>query len=353
MSEKPTSDDKAPKSGYGYKSHFDSLSREEAPAIDGPVKFEKALMFYTTISRVRAEPTSDESRALYAAHPLVKRYDEEVRTKLNDEDRARNTGQPSGLIRHIKRIMGWPVGEDEWEDVRDEGLVAYRESEGKGTRASKNRGIRADTDLARAVTDLHTAAKDYTLYSKFFMMYLYQRQWLPLEEQLPLWSTDGALIRTCGDTLCYDLSKPGRFILIERKTGYTEGYQSQVTHIDSCFSHTPDNEHQLQLGWMQWRLESYLRPIGAKLAACVIRVSIEKGVPRPFGLRLPFHTYFRTRYARAEEFEAENPAVAVMPRSEVPNLLKSKKKREPAAVKRAKPTTKRAKRAPLVLTSFL
>lgn len=323
-----------PKSGYGYTSHFDTEKSGEAPAIKSPIKFSDALSFCSTMSRLREAPDSSEAKWWREKHPLLERYATEVHDVLHRADAARSSGQPQGLIRHIKKIMGWPSDASEWEAAREDRRVLPWHHGTGATTMRKNRGIRADTDVLRAVTEKRGVTKDYSLHSKYFMMYLYQRQWLPIDSQLPLWSVDGALVQTRADSICYDVKNPGTFILVEMKTGYAEGYRCEVTTLHKYFPHTPYHEHQLQLGWMHWRLQTYLKDIGT-LRGFVVRVNSDSGVPAPFELAREVREYFAKRYAVSDSFEPQEPgavAVAVIPRSAVPNLLSKLTKKKARTV---------------------
>jgi hypothetical protein len=185
-------------------------------------------------------------------------------------------------------------------------------------------------------------------------MYLYQRQWLPLEAQVPLWSADQTTVCTWADILCYDLQRPGRLMLIELKTGYTRHYTDVLSIVSGRVAHTAYNLHQMQLGWMQARLASVCKryPAIEGVDGYVLRINSEEGIPAPFPLDAYARDYFAGVYEQLNQpvLVPQEAGVAALDRvssepAEIPDLLKisaaarrRKANAEPKKRKRSKMT---------------
>ncbi len=321
---------------YEYRSHL--------PPPPEPIQSRAAQLFARTMRRARANPGTDEARELFGAHPLLVEY-EKLAARLHETHRINSDSWgASGLLRHLGLLLGWPVTDAEWKAVVASGNTMPREREkGERARSNKELGKRADREIIATINDqVAPLASSLHRYSKWFFMYLYQRRWLPLDAQLPLWSADQRTVRTWADVVCYSLEER-RLVLIELKTGYAYHYTDVLTlGGGGPIEHTAYNQHQMQLGWMHARLTELAGT--EEIDAYVVRVNSEEGIPRPHPLDDLARDYFANSYpllnsatlvptpATAEEPAAEEPA------AEVPDLLAL------LAARRRKPTVSRAKR---------
>ncbi len=333
-------------SGYQYRSHFDEANSTQTPVIATPIQAAVAVKFARTMARVRRNDATPEATALFEQHPLLHAY-----AKLSAElkaTHARNRGSASasGLIKHLGQLMNWPVTGEQWDEARRLGQV-LPQSRMKRERARSNTelGKRADQEITAVINDfVSPLAKSLHRYTKWFFMYLYQRQWMPLDAQLPLWSEDNATVFTWADVVCYDLTRPGgALVLIELKTGYTYRYFQPLTaNPYATIVHTPYNQHQMQLGWMQWRLASLAATKGIEVVdGYVLRVNSVEGVPSPYALDEQPRQYFATVYKQLNSREDEQQSLSTpQPSSDdVPELLglvSKKNKRSRSADKKGK-----------------
>ena len=332
---------------YGYKRHKLTTSVVKPRLRD-------AMHFVRTMQRIRSVSGEKESAEIYAKWPLLRDYELALsRLRVSDTVNASNSTY-TGLIRHIGYVMGWPVDADEWsaaarfgrggdgdddddssddESSTDKAEARPREQKKRRQipRSSRELGQRADRELIDIVNHASKQPLVSKLhrYTKWLVMYLHERGWLPLDAQVPLWSEDGATVRTWADFVCYDtnwsassggggndasdnnnadLSSDGPLILIELKTGYAYGYETPLTYQSAyrgstldgseCYEHSAHNQHQLQLGWMHSRLSAALPSSLLPLRGAVLRVNSLHGVYEPRFLDTCVQHYFATRYRR-------------------------------------------------------
>jgi len=300
-------------SGYRYRSHFDEEADEADVAVDGPIEHSKALRFARTMSRALAKPGGAEARRLFGAHAVLERYGA-LAVRLREAHRAKKAdGADGGLIAHVGKLMGWPVSDGDWAAERARGrtwaAVSRQRRRGERARSSARLGVRADDEIKAIIRGERVLARTTHRYTKWFLMYLYQRQWLACDAQVPLWPAgDDTTVCTWADVLCYDL-RHRRFVLIELKTGYAFQYHTPLRNVLAARDRLPDspyNRHQMQLGWMHAQLARELATIGqAPLDAYVLRVNSLDGVPAPFALDDWARAYFGGVYDRLNERSLE------------------------------------------------
>lgn len=332
---------------YGYRSHLPPPAR--------PILSNHAQTFARTMRRVRSDPAGPEAQLLFEKHPLLVAY-ERLATQLRETHRI-NEGNwsASGLLRHLGLLLRWPTTDAEWRDAYASGSTVAREREkGERARSNKELGQRADREVIAVINDrVPPLASSLHNYSKWFFMYLFQRRWLPLDAQLPLWSADNRTVRTWADVVCYDL-RAQRLVLIELKTGYAYHYDDLLTiGASGPLAHTARNQHQMQLGWMHARLCELTAT--ENIDAYVVRVNTEEGVPEPHALDEAARAYFATTYKLVNSTEllptshpAAQEAAGVASTSEtreqeIPDLLAlvGARKRRPAVSRAKRPPKKK------------
>jgi hypothetical protein len=124
-------------------------------------------------------------------------------------------------------------------------------------------------------------------------------------------------------------------VILELKTGYAFRYDALLTTGGKLLEHTAHNQHQMQLGWMHWRLSALTK---TEVDAYVVRVNSDEGVPRPCPLEDFPRDYFASTYsilnsaALVDSGAQAAPLVSSEP-EEIPDLLAlvSKKRRRSAS----------------------
>lgn len=275
---------------YGYKSHDPGKK----------ITHRQAVKFARTMSRI--QKGGKERRQLFEEHPVLERYENLAKFLRHQHEQKKRDGADSGLIAHIGKLMDWPVRRDEW------GRYLWNQTKQKGERPRSNQdlGVRADEEIRKIIRGDRVLARDTHRYTKWFLMYMYERGWLPCDSQLPIWPPgEDTTVSTWADVLCYDINEK-RFVLIELKTGYAFRYREALTLVDGRMDDSPYNRHQMQLGWMHYQLDRILKDISPNpLQSFVIRVNSADGVPEPFPLDEIVRKYFFDVYDTLDEWDLD------------------------------------------------
>jgi len=295
-------------SGYKFVSHL--CDDDAETAVRGAIEQRKATHFARTMSRVVKNVDGVEARRLFREHSVLQRYVTLAERLRAEHYRKKADGADGGVIAHIGKVMGWPVSDADWAAERARGLswvTVRRAAVQRGrARSSKAIGVRADDEIKATIRGERVLASKTHRYTKWFLMYLYQRQWLACDAQVPLWpANDDTTVCTWADVLCYDL-RARRFVLLELKTGYAFAYRTSLARAAATHGGAlPDsayNRHQMQLGWMYRQLARELTTIGeTPLDAYVVRVNSLDGVPEPFALDDWSRHYFDGTYDALNE----------------------------------------------------
>lgn len=300
------------KSGYNYRSHLDD--EPALAAVSGAIEQRKASGFARTMSRVLKNPQGAEAKRLFKKHSVLERYAAFAERLRAEHYRKKADGTDGGLIAHIGKLMDWPVSDADWARERARGrtwAAARTRKRGERARSNKELGVRADDEIKATIRGERVLAAKTHRYTKWFLMYLYQRQWLPCDAQLPLWPAadeSDTTVCTWADVLCYDLVQR-RFVLIELKTGYAFRYHGALESAaeatrDGKLPDSSYHRHQMQLGWMYKQLRAELDKAGESataLDAYVLRVNSLEGVPQPFRLDEWARHYFSKTYDELNE----------------------------------------------------
>jgi len=308
MSEKMESSEKT--SGYKFRSHL--TDSDDETAVRGAIEQRKATAFARTMSRVVKNPDGIEAKRLFKKHTVLERYVALAERLRAEHYRKKADGADGGVIAHIGKVMGWPVSDADWAAERARGLSwSLVRSAARGrARSNKELGVRADDEIKATIRGERVLASKTHRYTKWFLMYLYQRQWLACDAQLPLWpANDDTTVCTWADVLCYDV-RAHCFVLVELKTGYAFNYQTPLASAAAAHGgRLPDsayNRHQMQLGWMYRQLVRELATLGdTPLRAYVVRVNSLDGVPEPFPLDDWSRHYFSSAYDALNERNLE------------------------------------------------
>ena len=280
-----------------------------------PVRYAEALKFARHFHLARNEGVES---ALFVQYPELLGYLEREAALLAYDEQHKKTRSWHGLLRHLEIICRWTNGTHE-EDPSSESMKLHtqeakhrRDRRHYRARSTKSLGERVDEEIGKIVNGTRLHANKTYRYTKWLLMYLYERQWMPLSSQLPLWLDDNT-VRTSIDIVCFDISRRV-FLIVELKTGYAFNYfferarpalfvetekvfeSTMVSPNDpSAVLQTSYSQHQMQLGWMQWRLEKELVGV-APVDGYVVRVNSRNGVSAPFVLEEFAKEFFRTIY---------------------------------------------------------
>lgn len=236
-----------------------------------------ALEHFQTVSRGEL-PT--------AKHPLLQTYFTWLAAHCStDRTNYMAQGRPQGALEHICVVHGWRN-----EDVQQTSQVPTSR---RAASSNTNIGSCVDEELQKLHRgELRTldGCDDYT---RWIVLYFFERHWLPLALQVPIWCQDKS-VRTCADIIIYDLTTK-RFALIEQKTGYDNNYKfvRYPRTETNFFDRTYENECHLQLGWMYFELDRAQHPW--PLDAYVMRVG-RIGVRKPEPLLPDVAAYYRNQH---------------------------------------------------------
>ena len=318
---------------YGYHSHLQPRKRNQpkqiGPRNQGPIFASRAAKL------VNMAPKDRAAHPLVLKYPLLARYFE-LAAALEREHVLNNANHSfSGVHRHLGRLFGWPVTEDEWDEARSSFETVRVENKSLRGQSSTYVGERADNELQRIIKGELVPAKATHKLTKWMMLYLYERQWLPVGAQVPLWSEDGRSVCTWIDIVCYDLNTPGRLVLIEQKTGYKDNYEAMRTVLGAHgFIDSHYNRHQLQLGWMHSRFAPRAKEYGLSVESLVVRVDGTSGIQEPLPLDAKTLAFYETDYVNmntwtlaSDDNEEEKPVV-VVPSELVEVPMKRNRKRK-------------------------
>lgn len=176
-------------------------------------------------------------------------------------------GRTNGLLRHIYAAHNWP--KNVCESLAEEYDPSY-------IRSTKEEGICTETQLLK-IYDGTLGDEQPLVYTDSLVCDFFDRQWLPVAFQLPLWY-DG--IRTWADMIVYDIKKRV-FVLIELKTGYaSQVYDKLLASPNEC-DFLPKTRRvlcHLQLGWMYFVLGMSSQRVDD---AYVVRVGADVGANAP------------------------------------------------------------------------
>ena len=283
-------------SGYKYRSH---LSKRTRKPVVGQVALtlKDAKTFASMASALRTmEPDELAAHALIVEHPALGRYFS-LAAELRAED-VRNAANASfsGVHRHLGRLFNWPVTEEEWETAFEERRVLPKQPHAVRGLSSTHTGQRADGEVLRVISGEDVLVKDMHKLTKWILMYMFERRWLPLDGQLPLWSKDGRSVRTWVDISYYNL-ETRRVGVMELKTGYRFEYEHvRTTGGAHGFRDSDYNRHQLQLGWMHACLLPRATAVQIELEAVLVRINGNDGILEPLALSEEALAFFANVY---------------------------------------------------------
>lgn len=317
-------------SGYQYRSHFDDPETRgaEPPVHESPIESHKAIEFARLGSRLRLWPDSEDTRAMLQKHPLLGVYFE-LAAELRAADKLNEANKTfSGLLPHLGRLFDWPITETDWAEAKAEGRIVMS---GGGERARSNTdlGVRADDEVIKVIKNEPLLSKELHRYTRWVFMYLYQRQWLPIDAQLPLWSDDKRTVRTWADIVCFDLVH-NRLVVVELKTGYAYNYDAlqSRSRVLEAVPDTAHNRHQMQLGWMCAQLSKAAAARQLPVTGFVVRVNSLDCIPAPFELENDAREYFTRTYQRLNSWQLGTEAAAApIQRADEPSQVPLKKRR--------------------------
>ncbi len=287
----------------GFRTDHDIGATEEP-------NFEQALEFFQVMALVKRRHRADNT-IMFAYYPDIEKY-LRVEHELRDEDakrRKRRDGR--GLTAYLSDLLGWRrrwqatfFEEKEQEEMGSSSARPHfspNNTAGKVFYSSLKTGRLVDEQIERLSRGETVARAEIHAYTKWFIQYLYQRQWVMCGAQVPLWSVDEITpVSTRADALVYDLVNEC-FCLIELKTGYDNDYEA-LLHLREPGDQFDDSYywcHQHQLGWMMHKIERRLVSVkNVAPTGIVLRISECVGVRAPHLMDADVALYYHETHER-------------------------------------------------------